>query len=299
MKNIYMMAAICITAIGCNHFAVPSNTPVTNVELQNDQGKVILAGHCSISSLQSNPYKEWFDKSYNEYKIDTSSAEMIKLLLQNKTIEIFLGSWCGDSKREVPRMLKVLQSVNFDTADIQLIFVDNSVKKYKQSPQHEEAGKNIFRVPTFVVYNKKREIGRIIESPVVSLEKDLLAILKQENYTPNYKAVVYWQQNMKHKIHSLADETLQQFASLVKPLCRHTSEFNSYGYVLLAKENYAEALNILRLNTFIYPDNEATYNNLGDAYMTVGNKEEAKKNYQKVLQLKPDDDNAKKMLRQL
>jgi hypothetical protein len=41
-------------------------------------------------------------------------------------------------------------------------------------------------VPTLIVYEKKKEIGRFIEYPVVSIEKDLLRILLKDGYVPNY-----------------------------------------------------------------------------------------------------------------
>ena len=58
--------------------------------------------------------------------------------------------------------------------------------QYKKSPEGEETGKNIQRVPTLIIYHKRKELGRIIESPVVSIEKDLISILKQDGYIPNY-----------------------------------------------------------------------------------------------------------------
>jgi tetratricopeptide (TPR) repeat protein len=296
MKNIFAMAAVYVAVISCNHSAIPSATPIINTEMQNENGKIILAGHCSLSVLNSDPYKEWFDTTYQKYVVDNSTIGIIKPMLQNKTIEIFLGSWCGDSKREVPRMIKILEAASFDTSNLRLIFVDNSTKTYKQSPQHEEAGKNIHHVPTIIIYDNGKEKNRIIESPVASLEKDMLAILGQKNYTPKYKAIAYWQQHVKNRKRSLNDEALQSLATVIKPLCLRMGEFNAYGYVLLAQKNYTESLNVFRLNTFIYPDNAGTFDSLGEAYMTTGNKEEAKKNYEKVLRLKPGDENAKKML---
>jgi len=70
--------------------------------------------------------------------------------------------------------------------DLTLVMVGNNDSLYKKSPQHEEAGKNIVRVPTIIVDQKGVEIGRIIEFPVSSLEKDLLTILRKEKYQPNY-----------------------------------------------------------------------------------------------------------------
>ena len=107
-------------------------------------------------------------------------------MLKKKKIDIFMGSWCGDSKWEVPRMIKLLQAAGFDTTNLAIVCVSNEAGMYKKSPEGEEAGKNIQRVPTLIVYEKNKEIGRIIESPVVSLEKDLLRILKKDGYVPNY-----------------------------------------------------------------------------------------------------------------
>jgi tetratricopeptide (TPR) repeat protein len=298
MNNIFMMALVCTVVLSCNRAAMPSQTAYANAEIKNEQGNTILAGHCSLNIMQQGLYKEWFDKSYDAYTIDTATAAALKPLLEKTTIEIFLGSWCGDSKREVPRMIKILQAASFDTSKLKIVFVDNSTNTYKQSPQHEEAGKNIFRVPTFIAYDNK-EIGRIIESPLVSLEKDLLAILEHRPYTANYKAVPYWQQHVKKRNKVLTDEQLQTLAAEIQPICSSISTFNAYGYVLLAQKNLNEALNVFRLNTLLYPENAGTYDSLGEAYITVGDKPNAKKNYQKALELKPGDAEIMKALEQL
>src|SRR5262245_41980557 len=126
MKKIFMMAAVYIVAASCNRTALPSKTPYANAEIKNDKGNIILAGHCSPNVMQQPPYKEWFDKSYDAYTVDTATVQHLKPILQNQTMEIFLGSWCGDSKREVPRMIKILQAASFDTANLKIVFVDNS-----------------------------------------------------------------------------------------------------------------------------------------------------------------------------
>ncbi|CAN5541815.1 hypothetical protein BH10BAC2_BH10BAC2_37470 [soil metagenome] len=299
MKNICMMAAVSIVAISCNRAALPSQTSYANAEIKNEQGNTILAGHCSFNMMQQAPYKEWFDKSYDTYAVDTTTALQLKPLLAKTTIEIFLGSWCGDSKREVPHMIKMLQAATFDTAKLKIIFVDNSTGTYKQSPLHEEKGKNVFRVPTFIMYNGNKEIGRIVESPVVSLEKDLLTILQHEAYTANYSAVPYWQQHAKKRNTLLTDEQLQAIATKIKPLCSSMGTFNAYGYVLLAQKNLNEALNIFRLNTLLYPENSGAYDSLGEAYFIIGDTASAKKNYEKALDLRPGDEHIIKMLEQL
>lgn len=299
MKYNFILVGLCTIVGACHHSAVPSTTPIVNTEIKNQSGNTILAGHGSISILQTMPYKEWFDKQYNSYTVDSSTVQLLAPRLANKTIEVFLGSWCGDSKRETPRLIKILQAAHFDTSRLKLVFVDNSTKTYKQSPQHEEAGKLIHHVPTIIVYNNNGEMGRIIENPVISLEKDLLAIALHKAYTPNYKDITWWINNVKERTAPITGEKLSTIAATVKPLCGRMSDFNAYGYVLLAQKNYTEAINVFKLNTLLFPSVAGTYDSLGEAYLTTGNNEKAKENYNKVLQLKPGDENATKMLAQL
>jgi thiol-disulfide isomerase/thioredoxin len=185
MKNIFV-AVLLLCAVACNRVLLPSGTPVINTEIKNANGQLILAGHASPAVMQWPNYKGWFEPAYNSYATDNNSVAELKPLLKGRTMEIFLGSWCGDSRREVPRMLKILEQAGLDTSRLALIFVDNAAASYKQSPQHEEKGKDIRRVPTFILYQGKTELGRIVESPVVSLEKDLLSILRHEAYKANY-----------------------------------------------------------------------------------------------------------------
>lgn len=174
IKYCIALVSIALFTIGCHRRIVSSKQSFSNMEIK-DGNETLLLGHCSLSMLQKENYKYWYNASFNNYNIDSATANHLKPLLQGKTMEIFLGSWCDDSRREVPRMIKILNYAGFDTNYIKLVFVNH----VKQSPQHEEAGKNITNVPTFIIYEKEKEIGRIIESPKLSLEKDLLKILQR------------------------------------------------------------------------------------------------------------------------
>jgi tetratricopeptide (TPR) repeat protein len=299
MKHIFMVAVILVCAAACHRATVPVVTPVVNTEIKNESGQTILVGRASVSAMQMANYKTWFDDSYNKYTVDAGSTQPLKPLLQNKRMEIFLGTWCGDSRREVPRMLKILQSAGMDSTQLSLIFVDNSSDSYKQSPQHEEKGKNIHHVPSFIIYEGKKEIGRIIETPVVSLEKDLLAILQQQSYEPNYRAIEYWRNQVAKHTGNMTDAELQTLVNTLKPLCKHSGEFNAYGYVQLAAKNNHEALNVFRLNTMLYPDNANSFDSLAEAWERTGNKKEAIAAYEKILVLNPGDENVKKKIEAL
>ncbi|OYU56864.1 MAG: thiol reductase thioredoxin [Chitinophagaceae bacterium BSSC1] len=154
--------------------------------INSPQATTHMLGIHPIADLRQAPFADWFLTNYQAYQPDSLLIPKIKELLKGKTLQIFLGTWCGDSKREVPRMLKILAAAGFDSTKLQLVFVNNTPEAYKKSPGHEEQGKNIVRVPTLIVYKGKTEIGRFIEYPKESIEKDLLKILQGEPYEPNY-----------------------------------------------------------------------------------------------------------------
>ena len=111
---------------------------------------------------------------YDDYQPD---AEAINSLngsdREGLTIKIVLGTWCPDSRREVPRFMKVIDTWNFPTDMLTFIGVDNE----KNSPIGGYGELNIQRVPTFIIYKNNIEAGRIIENPVTSLEQDMVNIL--------------------------------------------------------------------------------------------------------------------------
>lgn len=291
------MAATLLFA-ACNNHIAPSTTSIVNTEVTNDKKQTMLLGHCAYGMLQGNNYKEWFMKSYNNYKVDTAIALQIKPLLAKKTIEIFLGTWCGDTKREVPAMLKILETAGCDTNYIKLIFVNNADSVYKQSPQHEEKAKFIHHVPTFIVYENKKELNRIVETPIVSLEKDLLAVLNKNVYAPKYKALLAWKKE-KNTDKLMGDERLNALAARYKNICLHAGEFNAYGYVLMSNKKMIEALNVFKLNVLLYNTNANIFDSLAECCYKMGNKAEAKMYYEKVLELNPKSENAKMMLEKL
>jgi hypothetical protein len=186
MKSFSLMfTVVCIVTIQSSILA-QTRTPFANIEVKNSYGEPMLLGHCDLSFLQQGVYKSWYQPGYDSYVPDSSVIRSLNGSLKGKQIDIFLGTWCGDSKREVPRMMKILALSGMDLQQVRLIFVSNEANSYKQSPQHEEAGKNIKRVPTMIIYENGIEIGRIVEYPIVSLEKDMLSIIRQEKYVPNY-----------------------------------------------------------------------------------------------------------------
>jgi len=158
---IAMVTAVIFSSCGISENLI--STPYSNAVVKNTNGTEMLLGHCTRSCLAQKPFAEWYFKNYNDYLVDSITVIEIRKLFKDKNMTIFMGTWCGDSRREVPRMLKILDASGIKEKQVQIIFVSNDPDLYKQSPQHEEKGMNIIRVPTFIISKGKKETGRIIK----------------------------------------------------------------------------------------------------------------------------------------
>jgi hypothetical protein len=137
-----------------------------------------LLGYFKPDQLSHYPYSTWYLKGYDEYELKTEAIN--KLYDINKddiTIKVVMGVWCPDSRREVPRFMRVLNAWQFPVGKVTFIGVDDA----KQSPVGEYVKLDIVRVPTFIIYKNNIEAGRIIENPVTSLDQDMVNILTGTN----------------------------------------------------------------------------------------------------------------------
>ena len=74
---------------------------------------------------------------------------------------------------------------------------------------------------------------------------------------------------------------------------------NNLGYKYLNTDKIKEAVEVFKLNVEAYPESFNVYDSLGEAYMKSGEKELAIKNYEKSLELNPENTNAKNMLEKI
>ncbi len=74
---------------------------------------------------------------------------------------------------------------------------------------------------------------------------------------------------------------------------------NWFGYDLLGKEKYADAINIFQKNIELFPKSGNVYDSMGEAFMKNGDKNKAIEYYEKSLELNPQNKNAVDMLKKL
>lgn len=135
----------------------------------------VLTGLCNRDGLKSNLFKTYYESEYTAYTPDASTIASLKTVMANKniTVTIVMGSWCGDSQEQVPRFYKIIDALGYADTNVTLYCVDRT----KKTDKGETDNLNITLVPTFIFYKDGKEIGRITETPKMTLEKDLLEII--------------------------------------------------------------------------------------------------------------------------
>jgi len=154
-----------------------------NTTDQHEKPHEDLVGSIDKLALLEAPYGRWFKKNHSSYSPDKSSIEALAKTLNGIQVKAFMGTWCHDSQREVPRLYKILESSNFDLSNLDLV----SLSSDKKTPNGLEEGLNIERTPTFIFLKDGVEIGRIVETPRDSLENDILKIISGQEYKHSYQ----------------------------------------------------------------------------------------------------------------
>jgi len=137
----------------------------------------ILIGSCTKTELLGPLFGSYFTPQYNSYQPNKNKIDLLKTKINKTQITIVFGSWCGDSRKQVGRFYKILDESGFHTSTLKIIAVNRSLS----AGATDIKALNISRVPTFIIYYKGKEIGRIIESPKTSLENDLWKIVSNIN----------------------------------------------------------------------------------------------------------------------
>lgn len=170
LLNIILLSSACIKA----------NT----TEINNDADPILI-GNINLEDIEN---LEWYKESYQNYKPSTAVIEKIKQHLQDKDlyIEVYFGTWCPDSQYEVPQLIKLLHALDFDMSKLTLVGLGRD-KKVPNVDEAEAKKLAIEMIPTFIFKENGEERNRFVEFARESLEKDVLAIVSDNQYKHSYE----------------------------------------------------------------------------------------------------------------
>ncbi|HAG16354.1 MAG TPA: thioredoxin [Bacteroidales bacterium] len=148
---------------------------LNKVIIDPDLNREILIGWVNREGISSKDYLVNEQLKYEAYEANPEALKFItKAFSKEKSLRILVvfATWCGDSKMHVPEFFKVADLANIKKVKYL------AVSRKKTAQDIDMSKMDIQRVPTFIVYKGKTELGRIIESPNENIENDLVRILQ-------------------------------------------------------------------------------------------------------------------------
>ncbi|NKB35777.1 MAG: hypothetical protein GKR93_01220 [Gammaproteobacteria bacterium] len=282
-----------ILCVSCHQFCladtVISQRNYAHASQGSWYGDVNLLGAVDRNGFSKAPYSNWFLSEYKDYLPNRNVIENIKKNrisnLDDLEITVFMGTWCSDSKKQTPRLYKILDQLDFDETRMSVHAVDIRPETFRKTPDGlAEKDMNVYRVPTIIVKRNNQEIGRIVESPVTTLELDMLKILKQESDSRTHFILEgevnnylekYGTNGFEKNIETLAGEFRE------KGIKEH--ELNHYiAYNLLYSKRYREAELVIRMMLNVYPEAGHLHMALAKTYELLNNDKLALNSYKKA-----------------
>jgi hypothetical protein len=159
MKSLFL-AFLVLASVSCGSTERPlaQSEPLTGV---------ISAGQLIAEYPQ-------FRAGYEKYHPSTAELSAARALT-GKSLIVLFGTWCHDSEREVPRLLKLLDLSGVKLHNLSLYGVNYN----KQEPNNLHKTYNLKHSPTMVLLQGKQELGRVVETPKVSWGEDLASLITE------------------------------------------------------------------------------------------------------------------------
>lgn len=115
-----------------------------------NQKEEILVGIVTELKLRNAPFSTWYVPNYENHIVNSKETNIIKPLLKDIEIKIFMGTWCKDSRQEVPKFYKIMDAMGYSKRNIELI----TMNRQKTTPENYENGLDIMNTPLPLFFTK-------------------------------------------------------------------------------------------------------------------------------------------------
>lgn len=263
-----------------------SGVPTKNVVVVDpSDSSRYLYGPCDKAALLEGEFAAWTKPGYTAYQPDGSDC--LELLGRTRwagvKVEVFFATWCGDSKYQVPRFLRMAELAQMPDSCLQLIALDGN----KCGPCGEEQNRQIHRVPTFIVSRGGVELGRIVEWTDRSLAEDLWRILSRYRYEPHYAVANALMKTIETEGPKAVSRRARAAAEAARPRLKNVAELATVTSVYLDRRQVAAAEAVARVNAMSFDQSPSVHYWLGQVAEARGQIRQALKHYARALSLDP------------
>ncbi len=173
---LFLFAITLVGAAGCPPKTAPPATAPTPAPPPPPAGTPPASP--PLTGMVTRPAIESFNDVWKglraqDYAPEPASVAIIRDNLKDVEVFAVVATWCPDTRRDLPRFFKIADQARLPMKKVRLLAVDRS----KKDPGGQTVKWGVTRVPTFIFLRKGKEIGRVVERPATTLEKDMAGIV--------------------------------------------------------------------------------------------------------------------------
>lgn len=148
IKHIFILALFMRADVGNAQYVV-----------RDSSGVKIFNGLLQKSDLSQEASFAWMRNNISWYKPNADAVKHLTRLKGKIHLIAFIGTWCEDSQIVLPQLFKLMEAASFPETSLSIIGVERNKKTLSQLSE----ALNIDKVPTILVMQQGKEVGRIIE----------------------------------------------------------------------------------------------------------------------------------------
>ena len=156
MKNIFSVAFILVL-LSCT--SLHRSTSKIKYRIVPDEKAKVLKGVINRSIIESDTAFAWFKENMKWGEADPSAIASFQKNKDKFTLLVFGGTWCHDTQNLLPIFYRLIDKSGYPEKKVLLIAVDRK----KESLNNLSKKYRITNVPTFIVFAKGKELGRVVE----------------------------------------------------------------------------------------------------------------------------------------
>ncbi len=130
-----------------------------NYDVVPDAKTKVLRGVINRSIIESDTSFAWFKDNMKYGTSDTATVRLFREKKDKFTMLVFGGTWCSDTQNLWPVFYRLVDKSGYPENSITLIAVDRK----KTTIKNLQVKYKITNVPTFIVIQDGKEVGRVTE----------------------------------------------------------------------------------------------------------------------------------------
>jgi thiol-disulfide isomerase/thioredoxin len=159
-----------------------SSEMAVETKTKSNMQEGMLVGEFDKADLEQEAFSKWFNEGYSEFNPSEEAMATIRENISDYEIVAFMGTWCPDSRRETPKVFKILDEAGYNLSNLTFY----GVNRQKTTTDNIEKEFDLNRVPTVIFLKDGKEVNRFVEYPRETIEEDFAKIVSGEEYKNSY-----------------------------------------------------------------------------------------------------------------